>query len=324
MTEPRRFDLVGLGEAMLRLSTPLGERLAAAHSLALEIAGAESNVCVALCRLGRKCGWVSRLPDHALADRVLRELSADGVDLSAVVRAPGERLGLYYLEFAAPPRTSQVIYDRAQSAMSALSVEDVDWDYLLAARCIHLTGITAALSDSCYRLVDTAMQRARAAGVIVSFDVNYRARLWDAARAGERLRPLLAQADIVFCSSADAQRLFACGGELEAQMRALQRLAPQSVALYCTRSAQGAGLLTTAGYRFCPATPVTLVDRIGAGDAFAAGALDGWLSGDAAEGLARGVALAAIALSQHGDRVLTSRAELEAVMAHSGAQDVAR
>ncbi|MBX0328858.1 sugar kinase [Oscillochloris sp. ZM17-4] len=317
-----RFDVVSLGESMLRLSVPSGRRLDDTRSLELEIGGAESNVCTAMARLGRRAAWVGRLPDNALAGSVLRALRADGVDVSAARLAPGERLGTYFIEYAAAPRSIQVVYDRAGSAAANMTPDDVDWGYLLDTRLLHLTGITAALSEGCYAVVAEAVRRARAAGVMVSFDVNYRAKLWDTATAGERLRPLVAEADILFCKSADAAALFGCAGEPGEQMRALQRLT-RAASVYCTFGERGAALLQGDQLTSQPATPVQIIDRIGSGDAFAAGALDGCLDGDPADGLRRGVALAAIALTQHGDRVLTSRAELAAVMAQRP-PDVAR
>lgn len=321
-----RFDLVSLGESMLRLSVPTGRRLKDARQLDLEVGGAESNVCVAMAQLGWRCGWVGRLPDTALGDIVLRVLRTDGVDVSAVRRAAGERIGTFYIEYATAPRSIQVVYDRADSAAAHMTSADVDWDYLLDARVLHLTGITPALSESCYALVAEAIRRARAAGVMVSFDVNYRARLWSAAEAGERLRPLMAEADLLLCKGADAVLLFGCQGEPREMMTALKALT-RAVVLYCTFGERGAALLAGDEFAAEPALPVQIVDRVGSGDAFAAGVLDAWLAAAKAdagpadqktmrrEGLRRGVALAAIALSQYGDRVLTSRAELEAVMA---------
>jgi 2-dehydro-3-deoxygluconokinase len=325
MAAPRpltRFDVVSLGEAMLRLSVPVGRRLDDMRSLDVEIGGAEGNVCVALARLGRRTGWVSRLPDHALGHYVVRGLRADGVDVSAVRRAPGERMGAYFIEYAATPRSTQVIYDRANSAAARMTRDDVDWDYVLDTRVLHLTGITAGLSDGCYDVVAEAIRRARAAGVTVSFDVNYRAKVWSAVAAGDRLRPLIYEADLLFCKSTDASLLFGCTGEPRELLSALKSLT-RAQAVLGTFGEQGAALLQGDEFVMQPALPVLIVDRIGSGDAFAAGVLDGWLDGDVREGLRRGVALAAIALSQHGDRVLTSRAELEAVMAQQR-RDVAR
>ncbi len=321
MTEPR-FDVASLGEAMLRLSVPIGRRLDDMRSLDVEIGGAEGNVCVALARLGRRTAWASRLPDHALGQYVVRGLRADGVDVSGVRRAADERIGAYFIEYAGPPRSIHVIYDRAGSAAARMTVDDVDWAGLLDTRVLHLTGITAALSDSCFRIVEQAIARARAAGVIVSFDVNYRARLWAAEDAGRRLRPLIAEADVLFCKGRDAALLFGCAGEPHDLMDGLKALT-RARTIYGTFGERGAARLTDGAFELRPAIPVQIVDRIGSGDAFAAGALDGVLDDDPAEGLRRGLALAAIALSQHGDRVLTSRAELTAVMT-SGRLDVSR
>lgn len=329
-TSSSQFDFISLGESMLRLSVPTGRRLDDTRTLDMEIAGAESNVSVALARLGWHVGWVSRMPDHALANAILRALRSDGVDISAVKRVSDERLGTYFIEFATPPRTTQVIYDRANSAASHMTTADIDWDYLLNTRVLHLTGITAALSDNCYALLVEAIRRARAAGVTVSFDVNHRAKLWDAATAGKKLRPLIAEADILFCKGADATSLFGCQGEPRQLISELQSLT-RAQAVYCTFGEKGAALLSGTEFVAQPALPVQIVDRIGSGDAFAAGVLDGWLSSDQStpdfsalqDGLRRGVALAAIALSQFGDRVLSSRAELNAMLA-SERRDISR
>src|SRR6185503_17909896 len=178
-----------------------------------------------------------------------------------------------------------------------MTVDDVDWDYLLDTRILHLTGITAAISDSCYAIVAEAIRRAKAAGVLLSFDVNYRAKLWNPATAGAKLRPLIAEADLLLCKGADAALLFGCTGEPREQMQALKALT-RAPALYCTFGANGAALLLGDDFVQQPALPVQIVDRIGSGDAFAAGVLDGYLSSSPSqsdssafrEGLRRGVA----------------------------------
>ncbi|MBP6210648.1 MAG: sugar kinase [Anaerolineales bacterium] len=316
-----RFDFVSLGESMLRLSVPTGRRLDDTRMLDMELAGAESNVSVALARLGWKSGWFSRMPDHALARAIIRALRSDGVDVSSVKYVSDERLGTYFIEYATPPRATQVIYDRANSAASHMTIEDVDWNYLLDTRILHLTGITAALSDNCYELLAEAIQRAKSSGVLVSFDVNYRAKLWSASTAGEKLRPLIEQADLLLCKGADASSLFGCKGEPRQLMNELKALT-HAKAIFCTFGDQGAALLSGDQFMSQPAVPVQIIDRIGSGDAFAAGVLDGLLTGGVtlsninvlADGLRRGVTLAAIALSQFGDRVLSSRAELNAAL----------
>jgi 2-dehydro-3-deoxygluconokinase len=321
-SERQHFEVISLGESMLRLSVPSGARLDDTRTFDIEIGGAESNVCVALARLGRRCGWVSRLPATALGNAVLRTLRADGVDVAAVRRAEGERLGVYFIEYAAPPRASQVIYDRAGSAAARMTVDDIDWAYLLNTRILHLTGITAALSADCYAVVAEAVRRARAAGVLVSFDVNYRAKLWDAATAGAQLRPLIAEADLLFCKSSDATLLFGCSGGADDILHGLRELT-RAATINTTLGADGAALLHNGVITRRPALPVQIVDRVGSGDALAAGVLDGILDGDPVAGIERGVALAAIALTQFGDRVLSTRTELQAVL-RQGSTDIAR
>ena len=189
-------------------------------------------------------------------------------------------------------------------------------------RVLHISGITAGLSDSCHAVVAEAMRRARAAGVTVSFDVNYRAKLWSAAAAGERLGRSLPKPT---CSFARAPTPPPCSAAPASRRRNSPRCrrSTRAQGIFGTYGAQGAALLQGRDFVRQPALAAQIADRIGSGDAFAAGAIDGFLDGDLRAGLRRGVALASIALSQHGDRVLTSRAELDAVLTQAGG-DVAR
>jgi 2-dehydro-3-deoxygluconokinase len=136
-----------------------------------------------------------------------------------------------------------------------------------------LTGITAALSDSCYEMVAQVMQRARDAGVMVSFDVNYRAKLWDVSTAGTKPRPLIADADIVFCKSSDAPLLFGCDSEPRELMLQFKSLT-HARSVFCAFGEKGAALLMDDEFMMQPALPVQIVDRIGSGDAVAAGAFE--------------------------------------------------
>ena len=307
-----RFDVTSLGETMLRLSVPSGERLEMAQQFAAYPGGAESNVGAALTSLGRRCGWVSRVPDNALGHWLLRQLRAAGIDTSAVVLAPGSRLGVYYAEFAGPPRATQVIYDRAHAAVTRLSPENIDWAYLLDTRLLHLSGITPALSEGCRLSVQEALRRAKNAGVPVSFDVNYRGKLWSAGAAERALTPLIQEVDLLICGEADAATLFGLRGEDKEVLAGLrERSGAQHIIL--TLGERGALAYSQGEYLFESALNAQVVDRFGAGDALAAGILEGYLSGSLAEGLRLGVALAALAIAQRGDMLLTNRAEVEAV-----------
>src|SRR3989449_9080800 len=139
-------DVVTIGETMLRLSAPPGVRLEPAPELDVHVAGAESTVAIALCRLGTTAGWISGLVDTPLGRRIVNELRAHGVDVSRVLWAPDGRVGVYFLEQGIPPRQHRIIYDRAQSAMALLNPDEIDGEFVRSARLVHLTGITPALS----------------------------------------------------------------------------------------------------------------------------------------------------------------------------------
>ena len=311
-----RFEVTALGEAMLRLSVPPGERLETMTRLDVHLGGAELNVCAALASLGRRCAWLSRLPEGPLGRFVLRAARAAGVATPGVSLAAGARLGAYYVEFAAPPRATEVIYDRAGSAFTGLSAALVDWEPLLDTRALHLTGITLALGEGPFSAAREAARRAKAQGVLVSLDLNYRRKLWSPQEAARRLADVLPFVDLLVCARADARTVFGLGDAPETVLGALHDLCPaENIVLTCAQDgavARLAGELVHA-----PASAAAVLDRIGAGDAFSAGLLDGWLDGDLRAGLARGAALSALALAQRGDLLVTSREEMNAVVERS-------
>jgi 2-dehydro-3-deoxygluconokinase len=306
-----RFDITSIGETMLRYSVPSGSRLENADSLDVHVGGSESNVLAALQQIGQRCGYVTALPDNPNGRRIAHALREKGISLDAICWRTDGRVGVYYVEFAQPPRSIQVVYDRAGSCASALTPDDVDWADLLDTSALHLTGITAALSPSCYEVVDQAIRRARTAGVRVIFDVNYRARLWSAEAAAAGLMPLIQGIDLLICKEGDARLLFGCiGQDTETVIRHLYE---QSGATQVVMSAGEAGAYAFDGSVVYHenALAVQIIDRLGAGDALAAGVIDGWLDGEIQRGLKWGVVLAALALTQHGDMVTTHRREVE-------------
>jgi 2-dehydro-3-deoxygluconokinase len=308
-----RFEVTALGETMLRLAVPVGHRLEEAGQVSVHPGGAESNVCAALSGLGRRCGWVSRLPNNPLGRLVVRRLRAAGVDVRAVALADEARIGVYYVEHAVPPRPTRVVYDRVGSAAATMEPGEVNWDYLLDTRLLHLTGITPALGEGCRRLVAEAIRRARAEGVTVSFDVNYRSLLWSEREAAEALRPLLRDVDLLLCGREDARRLFGFEGDAREVLGKMRSLTGAHQ-LVLTLGGDGAAALDAGRLLRRKAVPVETKDRFGAGDAFAAGVIDGVLDGSLEEGLARGAALGALALSQAGDMLVAEREEMEAVL----------
>lgn len=305
-----RFDVTTLGEGQLRYCVPAGMRMEQATQFSVYVTGTEANVTCLLSRLGWRCGWISGLPDNPLGRRVIHEYRLAGLDTSAVRWSPTGRLATYYVEFAVPPRSTQVFFDRANTCFTALTPDQIDWDYLLDTRLLHLSGLTVPLSPTINQIIHEAVRRAKAASLPISFDVNYRERLWPPEQAAAALRPLIRQMDVLFCSRGDAQRLFGLEGSPENIVRGLAALTD---AQHIITSLSHEGLIGWDGQQFThePAREVVILDRIGAGDAMVAGVLHGWLRGDFAYGLRCGALTAALALSVHGDQVITSRDELE-------------
>jgi 2-dehydro-3-deoxygluconokinase len=309
----KTLDLITIGEAMLRLSVPSNMLLAEAPHFNVHSAGAESNVAVAVSCMGYRTRWLSRLTDNALGRRIVHELSSYGVDCSEVVWTDEDRIGTYYLEFGAQPRPTRVIYDRAHSAASKMDAGTFDPAQLSETRILHLTGITPALSDGCYDLIAAWIEHARKQNVIIVFDVNFRALLWSAEECASRLSPLLEKVDLLICGQSDAATVFGVKGEPEQVLRTLQqRFGVQRVAM--TTGEAGAVALENDTVHTADGYPVEIIDRIGAGDAFAAGVICGLLEGDYALGLRYGVAMSALQLTLSGDLFRLSRADVVRLM----------
>ncbi len=310
-------DLVGLGEVMLRLAAPPPQRLDQAVALDVQIGGSEANVLAAVSRLGLRTAFISALPaEHAWGDRTVRELSGHGVDCAGVLRRPGSRMGLYFLEYGVPPRPVRVLYDRRDSAMSQLVPEEVDWAIVRGARMVHLSGITAALGDNLRAVIRRACWEAKAAGVPVSFDVNYRSRLWSAKEAREFLSEVLTAVRYLFIGADDAETVFELSGVPEKVLYGLARLAPRATIALTLGEAGSAVRVGEVTVRPSKLYDVTVVDRLGAGDAYAAGFLWATLEGrPPQEAVDAATALAALKCTIWGDVPIVTRLELEELMA---------
>jgi len=309
-------DLVGLGEVMLRLAAPAPQRLGQAVSLDVQIGGAEANVAAACARLGLRTAVLTALPaDHPWGDRAVRELSTHGIDCGGIVRPVGARLGLYFLEYGVAPRPVRVLYDRRDSAFGRLTPDAFDWALVRNARLLHVSGVTPALGDNLRDLVRRALREASTAGVPVSFDVNYRSRLWTPKEAREFLIEVLPAVSYLFIGSDDAATVFELSGAWDAALDGLTRLAPRAtVAL--TMGEEGSAVLAE-GRRWRPSRryTVSVVDRVGAGDAYAAGFLWARLTGRSVqEAVDAATALAALKCTIWGDIALVTRAELDELL----------
>jgi 2-dehydro-3-deoxygluconokinase len=295
------FDLVSLGEVMLRLAAPPPQRLEQAVSLDVQIGGSEANVAAACARLGLRTAFISAFPAaHAWADRAVRELTGHGVDCAGVLRPEGARMGLYFRD----------------SALSRLQPEDVDWTRLRGARLLHLSGITPALGENLREVVRRGVREAAAAGVPLSLDINYRSRLWTPKQARGFLVEVLPAVRYLFVGADDAETVFEHSGAPEAVLAGLRTLAPGATIALTLGEAGAAVLDAGTVWRPRKRYTVSVVDRVGAGDAFAAGFLWALLTGrDAQAAVDAGTALAALKCTIWGDIALVDRAELEELMA---------
>lgn len=307
------MDVVTLGEAMIRYSPPDGETFENASVFHAYVAGAESNVAVALARLGLRVGWVSRLPNNVLGRRVAGQIRRHGVDTGALVWAPAaERVGTYYLEPGRSPRPTVALYDRAHSAFAAIQPDDIDWEYVTQAAWLHLGGITPALGPGPRHVIERAARVATEHSLTLSFDVNYRSKLWSPDEASAFLSGVLDRATIVQCSARDARLLFDAPPIGPAAAETLYDRF-QADLVVVTDGADGAcaydGHLYTA-----PAFQADTLDPIGSGDAFAAGFIAGFRSDGVERGLRWGCALAALKRTYRGDVLWAGREELETLL----------
>ncbi len=310
------------GEGVLRLSVPAGKRISEANRFEVDAAGTEANVAAALAQLGWRTGWVSALPDTPVGRRVLNSFRRFGIDCSSVDLHKDGRVSCYYAEFAHPPRSIRVIYDRENSCFTKFLPEQVDWNYLLDTRHLHLSGLTVPLSESAATIIAKAIAAAHAAGISTSLDINYRQLLWSATRARATLLPLAQGVDVLFCSLRDAAKVFGCEGDDEQVTKHLARLAGAKNTVITLGSSgaiawNGTGLIRENAWK------VRVIDRIGAGDAFAAGVIYGWKDGTLRRGLRYGNLMAALALTQVGDMVTTSCQEIEELLSGSR-EDIVR
>lgn len=305
-----RWDILALGECMVRLSPPGHGRIEFARSLDVDVGGGEYNVAYACARLGLRGGFISKLPDNPIARIILNHARAVGVDVSPVVLEPYDgvgrqsRVGLNFTEVGTGVRPSVTLYDRGHAAASQMTPADVDFERLFGqagCRWLHTGGIFTALSDSCAATVKTALEVARAHGTITSYDLNFRSKLWSSAKAIAVTRQLVPLVHVLIGNEEDFQKVL--GFEVEgtdAALRALpvesyKRMVERVAATYPNVQAIGttlrevkSGLINHWGAilwydgRFYEAQgyrDLEIEDRVGGGDGFSSGIAYGFLSG---------------------------------------------
>lgn len=345
---PAGPSVVTFGEVMLRLAAPDGTRLSGARVLDATYGGGEANVAGSLAGFGAHARFVTRVPANDLGDGAIRFLRALGVDTSSVIAEPG-RLGVYYLEPGSAQRGSRVVYDRADSCIARAGAAAYDWDALLdGARWFHTTGITPALSAAAAEATLAAVRAARAVGATVSVDLNYRAKLWDwTAAPGDVMAGIVAEADVLIGNEEDAEKVFGIhapgssvaegrvdsAGYASVAAQLASRFPRVRTVAFTQRGSISASENTWSGvlwtpdafhvarsYRIAP-----IVDRVGAGDAFAAGLIHALLTGrPLQDALEFAVAASCLKHSIRGDVNQVTIAEVDALARGSGSGRVER
>jgi 2-dehydro-3-deoxygluconokinase len=319
------YDVVSFGETMFRLTAPPGMRLENATSLQIYVGGTESNTLASLARLNFQVTWLSALPDNPAGRNVVRELRSHGIDTSSVVWAgAASRLGTFYVEESGAPLGIQVYYDRANSACALIDPGAIDYTVVDTARMLHLTGITPALGMQTSIVFQRLLERARTRQVPLSFDVNYRAKLWPAAEAAQQIEEACRQASILFCSLLDAAELWGFTGDAEAVLRQMdERFGNEGKRLVLTLGSAGSAQLQSNSYTYESAFTTEGIFRFGSGDAFDAGYLYACLNGSlyremqqehGTTALAFGNALAALKRCIPGDIAIISPADVRTLL----------
>jgi len=321
------YDVITFGEAMIRLSPPNFHRLEQTDILDVHVGGAELNTAVALARLGRQTAWVSRLTNNPLGRLVANHAREAGVSTEHVIWTPDDRVGLYFLEFGAAPRASSVLYDRKGAAIANLQPGSIPWAAVLAGvKWFHVTGITPGLSTAAAEATREALQTARSAGVQTSMDLNYRAKLWTTEQAGKVMAELMPLTNVLITTEEDVEKVFGMKGKdyEDVATQVARRFGFKVVAITLRQNPlvwkntwtaiayQAGKILKTRSYE------VEIVDRLGAGDSFAAGLIHGLLDGDAQKGLDYGVAASAIKHSIPGDFAWITPEEVESLLKGPG------
>lgn len=341
------MNVVTFGEIMLRLKSPGQERLFQSPLLEATFGGSEGNVAVALARSGLAARFLTVLPDNQIGRECLRRLRGEGVDVSRIALKPG-RMGIYFFENGANQRASNVIYDRAGSALAEIEAGDIDWAAAFEGQSwYHLSGITPAVSRKCADACIASAAAARSAGLTVSFDLNFRAKLWNyGAKAKDVMSEIAGYADVLIGNEEDYQKSLGIEGpkvsgdggiEVEEYSalcaRALAEFPEARYAAVTLRESRSADsndwsalLASREGSFVSRKYAITdIVDRVGAGDSFSAGLIYGLIRlGNPKDALEYAAALSCLKHSIPGDLALIEPGEVEKLLSGNASGRVQR
>ena len=324
----KRYDAIGLGEVMLRLSPPGKERLSRADLLENRAGGSELNVLSGIAALGLRTAYTTKLPVSEIRNFIVNKIRTLGVDDRYIIddTEEGARVGIYYFENGASPRKPSVVYDRKNSSVTRFRADELPAGLYADTKLFHTSGITLALSDSVCKEAAETIRRFRKAGALISFDVNYRANLWSEEKAKAAIEAVLPDIDILFISEESCRRMFGRTGELKdilkgfAQTYGLKIVATTRRTVNSPSSHDFTSLLYDAAsdtfFTEEPYRGIEVVDRVGSGDAYVSGVLYAVLSGlSMQKAVEYGNAMAALKETTLGDLPATTKKEIDALIA---------
>lgn len=329
MNNSRDFDLLTLGQVLLRLSPPGNERLMRGDTFEKQVGGAELNVAVGVALLGLHTGIISKLPSHDIGSFMKGKIRSYGIsdDYFIYDDSSSARVGIYYYENGAYPRKPKVIYDRSNSSFYSLNIDDIPESVYTATRCFHTSGITLALSPKVRETAIEMIKRFKAAGTLVSFDVNFRGNLWSGEEAKACIEQILPYVDIFFCSEDTARLTFRKTGTAKEMMKSFAEEYPISIVAATQRIVHspkqhtfGSVVYDARHDRYFEEEPyrnIEVVDRIGSGDAYISGALYGLLASDfdCEKAMQYGNATSAVKNTIPGDLPSSNLEEIETIIA---------
>lgn len=324
----RPFDLVTMGQLLLRLSPPGNGRIARTNTFEKNVGGAELNVAVGAALLGLHTGIISKLPPNDNGQFLKGNIRSYGVSDDFFIFDDNEdgRVGVYYYEYGAYPRKPQVIYDRKHSSFFSLALDEIDPKVYSSTKCFHTSGITMALSPKLKRTTIETIKKFKEAGAMISFDVNYRANLWSGDEAREAILEILPYVDIFFCSESTAKLTFLKTGSCREMIKSFTKEFPIKAVFATQRTVKSPkchdftslaySAETDKYYEELPYENIDVVDRIGSGDAYISGALYGLLKsdGDVKEAVKYGNATSAMKNTIPGDLPASNLKEIEGVI----------
>lgn len=326
--ENREFDALALGEILLRLSAPANERIVRGDTFEKCAGGAELNVVSGISMMGLRTGIISKVPQNYIGTYVKNHIRFCGVSDDYLIfdESKNARLGIYYYENGAYPRKTSVVYDRSNSSINSITMNEIPESMFTSTKLFHTCGITLALSENTREVAVECIKKFKENGTLISFDVNYRANLWDEATAKEYIERILPYVDILFVSEETSRRTFGKTGTIKEIMKSYTEEFNVSIVATTERKVISPKKHTFGStiynatddtfYEEPPYEKIEVIDRIGSGDAYVSGVLYGLLAyNDCQKALEIGNAVSAIKNTIPGDLPSTDYREVEKIIA---------